>query len=78
MAAMLSGISSRTLRARVRRLIDSDVVRQTLDEHTAILDAIAAGDPALARAAATLHVATTETSLRRMLAGRASASSAAS
>ena len=74
MAALLSGISSRTLRARVRRLIDSDVVRQTLDEHTAILDAIAAGDPTLARAAATLHVATTETSLRRMLAGRASTS----
>ena len=76
MAALLSGISSRTLRARVRRLIDSDVVRQTLDEHTAILDAIAAGDPTLARAAATLHVATTETSLRRMLAGRASTSAA--
>ena len=70
MAALLSGISSRTLRARVRRLIDEDVVRRTLDEHTAILDAIAARDPALARAAATMHVATTEASLRRMFAAR--------
>ena len=68
MAALLSGISSRTLRARVRRLNDDDVVRRTLDEHTAILDAIADRDPALARAAATMHVATTEASLRRMLA----------
>ena len=58
MAALLSGISSRTLRTRVRRMIDEDVVRRTLDEHTAILDAIAAGDPALARAAATMHIAT--------------------
>jgi GntR family transcriptional repressor for pyruvate dehydrogenase complex len=71
MAALLSGIASRTLRDRVRRLIDSDVVRRTLDEHTAILDAIAAGDPALARAAATMHVANTEAALRRMFAERA-------
>ena len=69
MAALLSGISSRTLRARVRRLIDDDVVRRTLDEHAAILDAIEARDPALARAAATMHVATTEASLRRRLTG---------
>jgi GntR family transcriptional repressor for pyruvate dehydrogenase complex len=67
MTALLSGISNRTLQARVRRLIGEDVVRQTLDEHAAILAAIAAGDPALARAAATMHVATTESSLRRML-----------
>ena len=79
MAALLAGISSRTVRARVRRMIDEDVVRRTLDEHTAILDAIAARDPALARAAATMHVATTETSLRRRLAARAQeAASAAS
>jgi len=73
MAALLSGISSRTLRARVRRLIDENVVRRTLDEHTAILDAIAAQDPVLARAAATMHVATTQASLRRKLAANAAA-----
>jgi GntR family transcriptional repressor for pyruvate dehydrogenase complex len=80
MAALLSGISSRTLRARIRRMtFDEDVVRRTLDEHTAILDAIAARDPALARAAATMHIATTEASLRRRLAARArEAASAAS
>lgn len=71
MAALLSGISSRTVRARIRRVIDGDVVRRTLDEHAAILDAIAARDPALARAAATMHVASTEASLRRRLAAPA-------
>ncbi|HVH24638.1 MAG TPA: FadR/GntR family transcriptional regulator [Pseudonocardia sp.] len=71
MAALLSGISSRTLRTRIRRMIDEDVVRRTLDEHTAILDAIAARDPVLARAAATMHIATTEASLRRRLAAQA-------
>lgn len=68
MRTLLAGISTRTLRARLRRLVDEDTVTRTLDEHTAILDAIAARDPALARAAATMHVATTEASLRRMLA----------
>lgn len=68
MRTLLAGISTRTLRARVRRLASEDVVTRTLQEHTAILDAIAARDPALARAAATMHVATTEASLRRMLA----------
>jgi GntR family transcriptional regulator, transcriptional repressor for pyruvate dehydrogenase complex len=70
MAALLTGISSRTLRARTwRGLVDTDAHLTTVAEHHAILDAIAARDPFLARAAATVHVATTERSLRRLLAG---------
>jgi GntR family transcriptional regulator, transcriptional repressor for pyruvate dehydrogenase complex len=69
MASMLRGISSGTLRARVwRGILEEDASSRTVAEHEAIYAALAAGDPAVARAAALVHVATTERFLRRVLA----------
>lgn len=69
MGAVLSGISSRTLRVRVwRGLVDDSAHQRTVAEHETILAALTARDPVLARAAATVHVATTENSVRRLLA----------
>lgn len=68
MASMLRGISSGTLRARVwRGILEEDASSRTVAEHEAIYAALAAGDPAVARAAALVHVATTERFLRRVL-----------
>lgn len=70
-AAILIGISSPTVRTRVwRGLIDADAARRTVAEHSAILAAIEARDPALASAAALLHVGTTETWVRRVTTAR--------
>lgn len=61
LAAILIGISSPTLRTRVwRGLVDSGADQRTVAEHAAIFTAIEAGDPALAAAAALLHVGNTE------------------
>jgi GntR family transcriptional repressor for pyruvate dehydrogenase complex len=69
LASLLEGISSRTVRARVwRGTVDGDVADCTLAEHQAIYDALAAGDAALAQAAALVHVSTTEKWLRKNLA----------
>lgn len=69
LTSLLDGISGRTVRARVwRGMIDADVADRTLAEHEAIYDALAAGDPALAQAAALMHVSTTEKWLRARLA----------
>src|SRR5206468_2403223 len=69
MASMLRGISSGTLRARAwRGILEGDAGMRTIAEHEAIYAALAAGDGALARAAALVHVATTESFLRRVLA----------
>jgi GntR family transcriptional repressor for pyruvate dehydrogenase complex len=66
LASLLEGISSRTVRARVwRGMVDDNAAERTLAEHQAIYDALAAGDPALAQAAALLHVSTTEKWLRK-------------
>ncbi|MDH2430768.1 FadR/GntR family transcriptional regulator [Sphaerisporangium sp. TRM90804] len=66
--ALLSGISGRTLRARVwRGLVEDDVAGRTVAEHTAIYRALADGDASLAQAAALMHVSTTETWLRENL-----------
>ena len=66
---MLNGISSRTLRARVwRGIIEEEAIALTISEHARILEALRAGDAALAEAAALTHVCTTEASLRRILA----------
>ncbi len=75
LASMLSGLSSRTLRARAwRGVLEEDSTARTLAQHADILRALAARDPALAEAAALVHVATTEAWLRRVLdEGRASA-----
>ena len=65
LSTLIDGVSSQTLRARVwRGLVDDNAAGRTLAEHEAIYAALAARDPALAHAAALLHVATTETWLR--------------
>jgi GntR family transcriptional regulator, transcriptional repressor for pyruvate dehydrogenase complex len=57
-----------TIRARVWRGLTQEGARQrTLDEHHAILDALAARQPDLARALATVHIAGVEQWLRKAL-----------
>lgn len=66
--ALLSGITGRTLRARVwRGLVEDDVAGRTVAEHTAIYQALAARDASLAEAVALVHVRTTEIWLRENL-----------
>lgn len=68
--SLLDGLSGRTVRARVwRGLVEGNVTRATLDEHRAIYLALKARDPFLATSAATLHVNTSESWLRALLAG---------
>jgi GntR family transcriptional repressor for pyruvate dehydrogenase complex len=69
LASLLEGISSRTVRARVwRGMVDDAVADSTVAEHQAIYDALAAGDTALAHAAALMHISTTEKWFRDHLA----------
>ncbi|MFB9316178.1 FadR/GntR family transcriptional regulator [Cryptosporangium minutisporangium] len=69
LTSVLDGLSGRTARARVwRGLLNADAAAQTLAEHQAIYDALAAGDPELARAAALLHVSSSARWLRHALA----------
>ncbi|WP_407562285.1 FadR/GntR family transcriptional regulator [Streptomyces sp. 184] len=76
LASLLEGISGRTVRARVwRGMVDGDVADRTLAQHREIYDALAAGDAALAEAAALIHVSTTEAWLRRHLAPAADVAS---
>src|SRR3954451_1774199 len=57
-----------TIRARGRRgLTQEGARRRTLDEHNAILDALEARQPDLARALATVHIAGVEQWLRKVL-----------
>jgi GntR family transcriptional repressor for pyruvate dehydrogenase complex len=66
LAAILIGVSNPTLRARVwRGLVDADAEHRTVSQHSAIYAAIEARDPALAAAAALIHVSTTEEWVRR-------------
>jgi len=66
--ALLEGISRRTVRSRVwRGLVDSDSAWRTLADHEEIYAALAAGDAALAHAAALMHVHNTERWLRNHL-----------
>ena len=69
LASILNGISSLTLRARVwRGIIEAESTARTISEHARILEALRAGDAALANATALTHVCTTEDFLRRILA----------
>jgi GntR family transcriptional repressor for pyruvate dehydrogenase complex len=69
LTALLDGISSRTLRARIwRGTVDRGVTHVTLDQHKAIYDALAGRDPAVATAAALMPVDTSERWLRAHLA----------
>lgn len=68
LTSLLDGLSGRTVRARVwRGIVEGNVTQTTIDEHRAIYLALAARDPALAAAAAHLHVNTSESWLRARL-----------
>lgn len=69
LASLLDGLSSSTVRARVWRGLTQDrSVARTLDEHKAILDALANRDPELTRSWVTVHVSGIETWLQDALA----------
>jgi GntR family transcriptional regulator, transcriptional repressor for pyruvate dehydrogenase complex len=69
--SILDGLSSRTLRARIwRGVMEAEASQQTIREHRAIYQALAAHDRPLAEAAALMHVSTTERWLRDMLSSR--------
>ena len=74
LTSLLASLSTRTMRVRLwrGRRVDNalDVTR---DEHRRIYEAIANGDPELARAAATAHIASGERWLRAQLASGHSA-----
>src|SRR5438477_353122 len=68
LTSFLASLSTRTMRIRLchGRTAD-DALDETREEHRRIYEAIAAGDPELARAAATAHIASGERWLRRQL-----------
>ena len=74
LASLLSSLSTRTMRVRLwhGRAAD-DALDETREEHRRIYEAIVAGDPELARAAATAHIASGERWLRGQLAAGNSA-----
>lgn len=68
LCSLVDTLCGPTIRARVwRGLTQEGARRRTLDEHHAIVDALAAGQPDLARALATVHIAGVEQWLRRAL-----------
>jgi DNA-binding FadR family transcriptional regulator len=70
LASLLASLSTRTMRVRLwhGRAAD-DALDETREEHRRIYEAIVAGDPELARAAATAHIASGERWLRAQLVG---------
>ena len=74
LTSLLASLSTRTMRVRLwhGRAAD-DALDETRDEHRRIYEAIIEGDPELARAAATAHIASGERWLRAQLAGKESA-----
>jgi GntR family transcriptional repressor for pyruvate dehydrogenase complex len=75
LASLLNGLSGHTLRVRVwRAMTGADAVARTIDQHEGIYAALEAGDPNLAQAMALLHVVTTETWVRQLLAPATGAS----
>lgn len=68
LATLLTGLSSKTLRARIWRGVqEAGSAQLTLQQHEAIYAAIEAGDAEEARAASLVHVATSERWLRALL-----------
>src|SRR5271156_1858665 len=68
LSSLLESISAPTTRARVwRGLTQTGTLAQTLAEHRAILDAVAAHEPEIARAWATVHIAGVEQWLASVL-----------
>lgn len=72
LASLTESLSGQTMRARLwRELTDDGAARRTLGEHRAILDALVARDPELARIRAAVHVAGVEDFVRGQIrAGR--------
>jgi GntR family transcriptional regulator, transcriptional repressor for pyruvate dehydrogenase complex len=69
LASLLASLATRTMRARLWHGRQAEgALDETLDEHRRIFEAIMAGDPELARAAATAHIASSERWLRAQLA----------
>ena len=69
LTSLLASLSSRTMRARIWRGREVDnALDVTRDEHRRIYEAIAGGDPELARAAAMAHIASGERWVRAQLA----------
>ena len=68
LCSLLETLSGPTTRARVwRGLTQSGATERTVAEHRAIVDALAAGDPDVARAWATVHIAAVEEWLASVL-----------
>ncbi|WP_448004091.1 FadR/GntR family transcriptional regulator [Agromyces bauzanensis] len=68
LASLIDSLSSHTVRARIWRGITQErAVERTLQEHHAILDAIASGDAELASALTVVHVSGVEQWLRSAL-----------
>ena len=68
LCSLLEGLSTPTMRARVwRGLTEPTALERTLAEHTAILDAVEAGDAEAARAWSTVHIANLERWLESVL-----------
>ncbi|MHA7292414.1 FadR/GntR family transcriptional regulator [Arthrobacter sp. HLT1-21] len=68
LAGLLSGLNSRTVRARIwRALTQQNAVERTLAEHRAIAAALESGDAELARAATVVHISGVEQWLRAAL-----------
>jgi GntR family transcriptional repressor for pyruvate dehydrogenase complex len=71
LTSLLDGLSGRTVRARVwRGLIEGNSAHVTLGEHRAIYRALRSRDQALAYASALVHVNTSESWMRTVLADR--------
>jgi GntR family transcriptional repressor for pyruvate dehydrogenase complex len=68
LVSLLDGLGGRTLRARLwRGASDRAVPARTVAEHEQIYQALRAGDPVLAQAAALVHLNTSESWLRSLL-----------
>jgi DNA-binding FadR family transcriptional regulator len=68
LCSLIDGLSGPTTRARIwRGLTQQGAVHKTREQHQAIVDAIAAHEPELARSWATVHIAGVEEWLRQAL-----------
>ncbi len=69
LASLLASLATRTMRARLWHGREADgALDETRNEHRRIYEAIMAGDPDLARAAAAAHIASSERWLKGRLA----------
>jgi GntR family transcriptional regulator, transcriptional repressor for pyruvate dehydrogenase complex len=74
LTSLLASLATRTMRARLWHGREADgALDETRDEHRRIYEAIMAGDPDLARAAAAAHIASSERWLKGRLTGGSTA-----